>query len=108
MADDVAVMYAGRIVERASVREIYARPLHPYMAALLAARPRVDAGRQQLQPIRGTPPDLAELTGACAFLPRCGKAVNTCRAEPWPPLRGTTDRHEVACHHPMFAPAPAK
>jgi oligopeptide/dipeptide ABC transporter ATP-binding protein len=108
MADDVAVMYAGRIVEQAPVREVYARPLHPYMAALLAARPRVDGGLGQLQPIRGAPPDLSELTGDCAFLPRCAKAVNQCRSEPWPPLRPVGGGHNVACYNPMFDPGAAK
>lgn len=102
MADDVAVMYAGRIVERAPAGEVFARPLHPYMAALLAARPRLDGDRRPLQMIRGAPPDLAELTGMCAFLPRCTKAVNECRTEAWPPLRATVPGHEAACYNPMF------
>jgi oligopeptide/dipeptide ABC transporter ATP-binding protein len=100
MADEVAVMYAGRIVEHGTAEQVYARPAHPYTAALLAARPRLDADRQSLQAIRGTPPDLAQLTGECAFLPRCGKAVNACREQPWPPL--TAASHAVACFNPMF------
>ncbi len=102
MADRVAVMYAGRIVEQASVADIYARPTHPYTAALLAARPTLTGDLRPLQPIRGTPPDLAELSGECAFLPRCPKAVNACRTQPWPPLATIVPGHEAACYNPMF------
>jgi oligopeptide/dipeptide ABC transporter ATP-binding protein len=102
MADEVAVMYAGRIVEQSLVQEIYARPAHPYMAALLAARPRLDGERRPLQPIRGAPPDLGELSGECAFLPRCTKAVSQCRTEPWPVLREITPSHTAACYNPVF------
>jgi oligopeptide/dipeptide ABC transporter ATP-binding protein len=104
MADDVAVMYAGRIVEQANVRALFARPAHPYTAALLAARPRLDGDRRPLQPIRGAPPDLATLTGACAFLERCQKAVSQCRADPWPALAPAAPGHAVACFNPMFYP----
>jgi oligopeptide/dipeptide ABC transporter ATP-binding protein len=104
MADDVAVMYAGRVVERASASAVFARPMHPYTAALLAARPRLDAERRPLQPIRGVPPDLAALTGECAFLERCTKAVSQCRTDPWPPLVAAAPAHEAACFNPMFYP----
>jgi oligopeptide/dipeptide ABC transporter ATP-binding protein len=104
LADEVAVMYAGRIVEQASARAVFARPAHPYTAALLAARPRLDGSRRPLQPIRGTPPDLATLTGECAFLERCTKAVNQCRSEPWPALAATAPDHDAACFNPMFYP----
>jgi oligopeptide/dipeptide ABC transporter ATP-binding protein len=107
MADEVAVMYAGRIVERGGVREIFARPTHPYMAALLAARPRMDNDRAPLQAIRGAPPDLAELTGECAFLPRCSKAVVACRTQSWPSLEEADPGHHVACFNPMFHAVPS-
>jgi oligopeptide/dipeptide ABC transporter ATP-binding protein len=102
MADDMAVMYAGRIVEQGDVRDVFAHPTHPYTSALLAARPRLDGDRQPLQAIRGAPPDLAELTGECAFLPRCPKAITACRTDPWPPLRTAESGHPVACYNPMF------
>jgi oligopeptide/dipeptide ABC transporter ATP-binding protein len=102
MADDVAVMYAGRIVEQGSAAALFARPAHPYTAALLAARPRLDADRRPLQAIRGAPPDMATLTGGCAFLERCTKAVSQCRAEPWPALAPVAPAHEAACFNPMF------
>ncbi|MEX0751006.1 MAG: ABC transporter ATP-binding protein [Dehalococcoidia bacterium] len=104
MADEMAVMYAGRIVEQGNVREVFARPTHPYTSALLAARPRLDNERQPLQPIRGAPPDLAELSGECAFLPRCSKAVVACRTQPWPALAAGPGGHAVACYNPMFHP----
>lgn len=102
MADRVAIMYAGRIVERAGATTVFARPSHPYTAALLAARPRVDAIPAPLTPIRGVPPDLATLDGLCAFLPRCAKAVSACRSERWPALSPMPSGAEAACFNPMF------
>ena len=104
MADRVAVMYAGRIVELGATEQIFASPAHPYTAALMNARPRLDGDRRQLQAIRGAPPDLASLTGECAFLPRCAKALNECRTEPWPTLV-TTGSSAVACFNPMYGSA---
>jgi oligopeptide/dipeptide ABC transporter ATP-binding protein len=72
------------------------------MSALLAARPRLDGERRPLQPIRGAPPDLGELTGQCAFLPRCTKALTQCRTEPWPSLREIAPQHVAACFNPVF------
>jgi oligopeptide/dipeptide ABC transporter ATP-binding protein len=102
MADEVAVMYAGRIVEHGQTAAVYARPQHPYTAALLAARPRLDDPGRVLTTIKGTPPDLAALTGECAFLPRCTKAVSACRTEAWPPLRDLAESQRAACFNPMF------
>jgi oligopeptide/dipeptide ABC transporter ATP-binding protein len=99
-------MYAGRIVEEGPAADVYARPAHPYTAALLNARPRLD-DRRRLHAIRGTPPDLSALTGECAFLPRCQKAVSACRDEPWPALAADGERHAVACFNRMFHNAPA-
>ncbi len=102
VADEVAVMYAGRIVEQGATVDVYARPQHPYTAALLAARPRIDDPGRRIQPIRGAPPDLSRLTAECAFLPRCTKIVNVCRNDAWPPLRETAPAHAAACFNPMF------
>jgi oligopeptide/dipeptide ABC transporter ATP-binding protein len=102
MADDMAVMYAGRIVEQGAVRDVFAQATHPYTSALLAARPRIDGDPGQLQAIKGAPPDLAELDGQCAFLPRCPKAVSACRTQPWPALESSDAGHPVACYNPMF------
>ncbi|MHB8685092.1 MAG: ABC transporter ATP-binding protein [Dehalococcoidia bacterium] len=110
MADDVAVMYAGRIVERASAADVFARPRHPYSAGLMAARPRVDRPDERLTPIRGAPPEPGSTAPECAFLPRCPKAISTCRTEPWPALVEVAEAHFAACFNPMFQPeeAPAR
>jgi oligopeptide/dipeptide ABC transporter ATP-binding protein len=102
VADEVAVMYAGRVIEQGATVDVYSRPQHPYTAALLAARPRIDDPGRRIQPIRGAPPDLSQLTGTCAFLPRCTKVVNVCRNDPWPRLRETAPAHNAACFNPMF------
>jgi oligopeptide/dipeptide ABC transporter ATP-binding protein len=102
MADDMAVMYAGRVVEQGDARSVFAGAAHPYTSALLAARPRIDGGPGPLQAIKGVPPDLAELDGQCAFLPRCPKAINACRTQPWPALEKGDAGHPVACYNPMF------
>ena len=96
-ADRVAVMYAGRIVETAPARELYARPRHPYTRGLLDSVPRLDASRtHRLVPIEGQPPDLANLPAGCAFAPRCGKVMDRCRGER-PELERVSERHLKAC-----------
>jgi oligopeptide/dipeptide ABC transporter ATP-binding protein len=102
MADEVAVMYAGRIVESGQVGEIFRRPRHPYTWALLSALPRLDGSQGPLRFIKGSPPDLGELPPECAFLPRCHKAVNACRQEPWPPLKELSSGHWAACFNPVY------
>jgi len=102
MADRVQVMYAGRVVERASARDLFRAPLHPYTRGLLASVPRLDGDpRERLQSIDGQPPDLASLGGGCAFEPRCGLRSERCRRER--PLLGAlagagTDERSSACH----------
>ena len=96
-ADRVNVMYAGRIVETAATRELFARPRHPYTIGLLASLPRLDQRRgRRLVPIAGQPPDLARLDGGCAYRPRCRWAVAGC-AEAFPPLEAVADAHRSAC-----------
>ena len=86
-ADRVNVMYAGRIVERGTARELYANPRHPYTLGLLKSVPRLDVPRRQrLDPIEGQPPDLTRLPQGCAFGPRCAFHVERCVTE-IPPLR---------------------
>src|SRR5205823_12289574 len=81
-ADRVNVMYAGRIVERATARELYANPRHPYTLGLLHSVPRLDEPRRaRLAPIEGQPPDLTRLPSGCAFAPRCAFRVARCVEE---------------------------
>src|SRR5205807_10297376 len=97
-ADRVNVMYAGRIVERGTARELYAHPRHPYTLGLLRSVPRLDGPRRaRLAPIEGQPPDLTRLPGGCAFAPRCAFRVERCLVET-PPLRpiGSAE-HVSAC-----------
>ena len=97
-ADRVAVMYAGRIVETASARDLYKNPQHPYTRGLMASIPGLDgeAGKR-LQSIVGQPPDLANLPSGCAFAPRCQFARNACRVAP-PPLESVGEAHQMACY----------
>jgi len=97
-ADRVNVMYAGRIIERGSAREIYADPRHPYTLGLLGSVPRLDEPRRErLAPIEGQPPDLTRLPPGCAFAPRCEFRIERCLVEA-PPLRSIgADSHVTAC-----------
>jgi oligopeptide/dipeptide ABC transporter ATP-binding protein len=99
MADEVAVMYAGTIVEESKVRDLFKRPTHPYTWGLFQALPRLDRVGQRLRPLRGGPPDLINMSEQCAFLPRCPKATNTCRLEPRPSLEEIEPEHRVACYN---------
>ena len=99
MADEIAVMYAGRIVERASARELFARPQHPYTWGLLKSIPRLDNPRDEdLTPIPGRPPSLINPPSGCHFHPRCPYVQDDHRRiDPvLEPVAGDTE-HEVAC-----------
>jgi oligopeptide/dipeptide ABC transporter ATP-binding protein len=100
-ADRVNVMYAGRIIERGTAREVYGNPRHPYTVGLLRSVPRLDEPRRnRLAPIEGQPPDLTRLPGGCAFAPRCAFRVERCTVER-PTLRAITQNgasaHVSAC-----------
>jgi len=96
-ADRVNVMYAGKIVESASAKELYARPRHPYTVGLLKSVPRLDEVRKQkLEVIEGSPPDLIRMGQGCSFYPRCTFRIDRC-AEEMPPLMQVADRHHAAC-----------
>jgi oligopeptide transport system ATP-binding protein len=91
VADKIAVMYAGRIVETAPVHELYKRPAHPYTKGLLESIPRLDQKGQDLYAIKGLPPNLTRIPSGCAFNPRCPQAQDICRADV-PPLHPVTER----------------
>ncbi len=97
-ADRVNVMYAGRIIERGTARQVYGNPRHPYTLGLLRSVPRLDEPRRaRLAPIEGQPPDLTRLPLGCAFAPRCAFRVERCAHEipQLEPVNG--DGHVSAC-----------
>ena len=96
LADDVAVMYAGRIVEHASVARIFSEPQHPYTVGLLGSIPRLHMERERLAAIEGFVPDAAALPEGCRFHPRCPFAIDRCARE-IPPLAEVGSGHFVAC-----------
>ncbi|MFF2405549.1 ABC transporter ATP-binding protein [Streptomyces sp. NPDC058092] len=97
VADYIAVMYAGRIVETAPVHEIYRAPAHPYTKGLLQSIPRLDQKGQELYAIKGLPPNLLHIPPGCAFHPRCPMAQEICRGEV-PPLFEVAENRESACY----------
>ena len=94
--DRVAVMYAGRIVEEAPVREIFDRPRHPYTRALLDSRPRRDTRVERLRSIEGSPPSLIDPPPGCRFAPRCPFVQERCERE-YPDRVTVADGHVAAC-----------
>ena len=96
LANDVATMYAGRIVEHGAVDDIFYQPAHPYTAALLDAVPKVLGDDEQLSAIPGSPPDLRNLPSGCPFHPRCAYAIDRCREEDIP-LERVSPTQEAAC-----------
>ncbi|MEU5433898.1 ABC transporter ATP-binding protein [Streptomyces sp. NPDC020719] len=97
VADRIAVMYAGRIVEQAPVHEIYKAPAHPYTRGLLDSIPRLDQKGQELYAIKGLPPNLMHIPSGCAFHPRCPMAQDVCRTDV-PPLADVAEGRKSACH----------
>ena len=95
-ADDVAIMYAGRIVEQASVTAIFDQPRHPYTQALFRAMPGLVSAGERLAAIPGQVPDLRRLPSGCAFRDRCPLAIDAC-AEAVPPLEEKAPGHRAAC-----------
>jgi oligopeptide/dipeptide ABC transporter ATP-binding protein len=96
IADEIAVMYAGDIVEAADVYELFSHPLHPYTRALLACIPSTFKDQTKLQSIGGVLPDLRSLPKGCKFAPRCVNAGEGC-SEKKPELRSVSEHHLVAC-----------
>ncbi|MEU2897608.1 ABC transporter ATP-binding protein [Streptomyces sp. NPDC001273] len=97
VADRIAVMYAGRIVESAPVHDIYKAPAHPYTRGLLDSIPRLDQKGQELYAIRGLPPNLMNIPPGCAFHPRCPLARDVCRTDE-PSLYEVSPTRGSACH----------
>ena len=96
-ADRVNIMYAGKIIEQGTAKEIYANPRHPYTVGLLKSVPRLDQPRRaKLEPIEGQPPDLVNLPPGCAFRARCRWAIDKCATD-IPPLMPTGETHWSAC-----------
>ncbi len=103
LCDEVNVLYAGRIVERASRHELFAHPRHPYTHGLLRSIPRLDAPRgEPLDPVPGSVTDNIPWTSACAFAPRCQNAIDVCR-QVTPELEPDQDNtmHRLRCHNPI-------
>jgi len=96
MCDQLAVMYAGRVVESGPVSRIFNAPVHPYTEALLNSIPRMGDSAQRLTAIEGQPPDLAALPRGCAFAPRCDRVFDRCRVEA-PPEFAPAGRRTARC-----------
>ena len=107
IADRVAVMYAGRIVEQGDVATVFASPLHPYTRALLRSIPRLEgSGRDpahRLLSIPGQVPSPSALPPGCSYAPRCPFADDVCRSA-MPPIEEVLPKHDVRCHHWMQRP----
>ncbi len=96
-AHRVNIMYAGRLIESGTCKEIYHKPRHPYTIGLLSSVPRLDEPRKaKLDPIAGQPPMMVDLPPICSFLPRCKFAAERCANEA-PPLMAVTEGHLAAC-----------
>jgi peptide/nickel transport system ATP-binding protein len=102
--DEIAVMYAGRVVEQAPTAELFAHTRMPYTEALMRSIPRVgDPSHTRLRAIPGRPPDLSVPMTGCPFAPRCPYAQDRCRTEA-PPLRTAGPGHVFACWYPVGSP----
>ena len=97
LADRMITMYAGRIVERATVNDMFYRPRHPYSVGLLKAVPRVSGALGAVESIPGAPPDLARLPTGCSYAPRCPFAIDACRVAEPPLVAVDTPDHDAAC-----------
>jgi oligopeptide/dipeptide ABC transporter ATP-binding protein len=96
IADDVAVMYLGRIVEQSNVDTLFNNPKHPYTQALLRSIPRISARRQELDPIAGMVPSPFRRPSGCSFHPRCSQRMAHCNSVE-PALTQLADQHQVRC-----------
>jgi peptide/nickel transport system ATP-binding protein len=97
ISDNIAIMYAGEIVERAPARELFEYPMHPYTLGLMNSFPSISGARHKLTGIPGSPPDLVAPPAGCRFHPRCSKAMPMC-SKMVPLFRSISPKHSVACH----------
>ncbi|MBN1368560.1 MAG: ABC transporter ATP-binding protein [Dehalococcoidales bacterium] len=98
-AQRIYVMYAGRIIEAGTTKEIFRQPLHPYTVGLLKCIPRLNQNKKEkLVPIIGMPPRLVNRPLTCAFLPRCSCSLERCKQDTWPPLTEIDNEHYVSCY----------
>ncbi len=98
-AQRLYVMYAGRIIESGTSKEIFGSPRHPYTIGLLKSVPRLDEKEgAKLQPIKGLPPNLINMAKTCAFKPRCQYRAEHCDKEPWPEMEHVGGQHYVSCY----------
>jgi len=98
-AQRLYIMYAGRIVESGTTKDIFANPRHPYTIGLLKCIPRLDEEEgTKLVPIKGLPPNLINMPPTCAFLPRCSYKIDKCSREPWPSLIPVNGKHYISCY----------
>jgi peptide/nickel transport system ATP-binding protein len=105
LADDIAVMYAGRIVEKGEVAPVLDMPLHPYTSGLIGSVPSRNKRGEPLRQIPGMTPNIMRLPPGCAFRTRCPRATEVCKEDP--PFGEVAPGRDVRCFHPMF-PAPAQ
>ena len=106
LADDVVVLYAGRVMEAAPASAFFGQPMHPYSQGMLETLPSLTPPGHDLPTIPGTPPDLARLPGGCRFAPRCPRAADDCRSAE-PPLTESRAGTRTACIHPGPDEGPA-
>ncbi len=98
-AKRIYIMYAGRIVESGTTKDIFATPRHPYTMGLLKCIPRLDEEEgRKLVPIEGLPPNLINMPPTCAFLPRCSWKIDRCYKDPWPELTPVNGNHFIRCY----------
>jgi len=101
MAQNMIVMYAGRVVEQGTVAEVFSKPMHPYTAGLMDSIPQLDGSKKErLHTIEGVVPDLSALPMGCSFTDRCEYAKEKCHFER-PSLSSPSDGRKVACHYPL-------
>ena len=95
----IYIMYAGRIVESGTTKEIFGTPRHPYTMGLLKSIPRLDEEEgRKLIPIEGLPPNLINMPPTCAFLPRCSWKIDRCYKDVWPELTSVNGNHFIRCY----------